>query len=145
MALIRGFWDEVPMPEHVPDDVRITADADAPSIQELFVRAAKGESLGGSLGDYDDDDLNDNNYDESMYGGDASLGDILADPDTNDKLYRESVILDASERVKDVVRGSSREKKKTKIDSKREQTASERHEDSEERVDKGESEAKDSK
>lgn len=66
------------------DPISVTIPDETITIEELFTRAAKGESLGPG-GDFDDtDDLD--------FPEDPSLDDVLGNPDMQDPLLQRSII-----------------------------------------------------
>lgn len=96
--IVRSIWSDVPIPEHQTSDEIVTVPNDSTTIQELFERAARGESLGGSYDEFDDD----------------SIFDDVHDPDLQDPLLRESMRLNTLEDVKDRERNLVQSLKKTK-------------------------------
>lgn len=102
---LRNIFSVVPVPEHSTTNEVITVPCDSPSIQELFERAARGESLGGSYDEFDDD----------------SIFDDIHDPDMQDDLLRESIRKQQIEDYEQGVRSVSAKRKtksaKSKTDS----------------------------
>lgn len=96
--IVRSIWSDVSIPEHQTSDEVITVPNDSTTIQELFERAARGESLGGSYDEFDDD----------------SIFDDVHDPDLQDPLLRESMRLNTLEDVKDRERNLVQSIKKAK-------------------------------
>lgn len=105
MAL-RNIFSVVEVPEHSTNDEVVTIPGDATTIQELFERAARGESLGGSYDEFEED----------------SIFDDIHDPDMQDELLRESVRMEQVQSVKDGVDRVSRSRKSK---SKKSETDSE--------------------
>lgn len=81
--IVRSFWSNVPIPEHSTNDEVITVPNDSSTIQELFERAARGESLGGSYDEFEED----------------SAFDDVHDPDMQDPLLRQANRLNTIEDV----------------------------------------------
>lgn len=97
--IVRSIWSDVPIPEHRTSDEIVTVPNDSSTIQELFERAARGESLGGGYDEFDDD----------------SIFDDVHDPDLQDPLLREAnrlnVLEDVRNRATSMVGGTSKKKK----------------------------------
>lgn len=94
MAL-RNIFSVVEVPEHSTNDEVVTIPGDAATIQELFERAARGESLGGSYDEFDED----------------SVFDDIHDPDMQDELLRESLRMEQVQSVKDGIDSISHRRK----------------------------------
>lgn len=96
MDIIRTIWTGSVIPDHKTSNEVLTEPGMSSSIQELFERAARGESLGGSYDEFEDD----------------SEFDIIHDPDYQDPLLIKSELLSTNERINDAVTEISTRKKK---------------------------------
>lgn len=95
--IVRSFWLGSSVPDNDTGDEVITEPDLSSSIQELFERAARGESLDGA-------------YDE--FSDDSELINTLEDPDFQDPLLKKSYLMNENERINNYVSESSTRKKK---------------------------------
>lgn len=97
--IVRSVWSNVPVPEHSTSDEVCTIPNDSSTIQELFERAVRGQSLGGSYDEFEDD----------------SIFDDIHDPDMQDPLLREAnrlnVLEDVTVQSRELVKNSKRKKR----------------------------------
>lgn len=102
---VRSCWTDVPVPEHTTSDEVVTVPNDSSTIQELFERAARGESINGSYDEFEDD----------------SIFDDVHDPDMQDPLLREANKLnkldDVIVQTRDLVTKRQRAKRENKTSS----------------------------
>lgn len=75
--IIKTFWNNSIPDGTITSDEIITVPEDSPSIQELFERAARGESLGGTYDEFDED---------------SDIVNRVHDPDLQDPLLREAML-----------------------------------------------------
>lgn len=88
--IVRKFWESAFIPEHSTNKEILTVPADAPTVGELFEKAARGEDI--SEYDYESDDLSE--HDESY------TQDILYSDEYNDPLLRKTLLVDLHDTVK---------------------------------------------
>ncbi|UNI72391.1 MAG: hypothetical protein [Chaetfec virus UA24_2735] len=100
--VVKSFWDQIDVPAHSTSDEILTVSDEAISIEELFYRAARGDSLGGA-DDFDFDDDEDSDIDE-----------ILHSPEYADPLLQRSLLNNLSDNVADEVSRTIRKRSKKK-------------------------------
>lgn len=101
--IVKFFWNNtIPDGAHTSDEL-ITVPEDSPSIQELFERAARGESLGGTYDEFDED---------------SEIVDRVHDPDLQDPLLREAMLNNDLETAKRGIGDISKKSQRSKTASK---------------------------
>ncbi|WGL31336.1 hypothetical protein [Dipodfec virus UOA04_Rod_951] len=98
---IRTIYQSAVVPAHSTTKEVLTVPCDAPSIQELYERAARGEDLGGTYDELEPD----------------SSFDMIHDPDYQDELLVKSTLMNETERIKGTATKVASKRKRAKTDT----------------------------
>lgn len=104
---VRTIWNKAVIPIYCTNDEQLTTPCDAPTIGELFQKAASGEDI--SEYDYRSDDLSE--HDESY------VNDVLYSDEYNDPLLRKTLLKQLHDDVKEAsAKQKSRKSRKKTTD-----------------------------